>query len=617
MAVSTITADQVPAPNRQSLFDFLQPVPGVTALNQDNAAQGLRIAIRGFGARAAFGVRGIRVQVDGVPWTLPDGQTELDALDLHLVDSLTVIRGPASALFGNAAGGVVDVQTSRPDLDSAELDLLGAGFGTRGLAGRISRADESGGWRLAWNSSHRDGPRAHNHSDSRLASLRWDGQLDDSRWSAQVSLLDISAEDPGGLNAQQLAANRRAAAPNNLRFAAGERISQQRAGLSWSAGELWQWQLLGFLGHREFANRLPFRNAGQVSFVRDFGGLGLTLSRDFALLGWTQRMSGGLDAQLQADDRRRFDNVDGARGPLRLDQAERAAALGVFVRDSVALAPHWELSAGLRRDWLRLSVADRFGADGRDSGARRLADWSWDSSLSYTPGRQRMYLRVATAYESPTNNELANPAGGGFNPALQSSRARNLELGMQGRWAHGDYSAAWYHIISSDELLPFELEDQPGRRFFRNAGRSRRDGLELAANANWGRGWRLAASASYARAQFAGNTPLRGNDLPGLPRSQAWLQLSRSVRDWEYSLAGRGSAKLYADDGNSLRLPGYAVWNARSAWQPQGRAWQLELAVDNLLDRDYPDNVRINAFGGRAVEPAGGRTYRLKLGLRW
>lgn len=608
-ATSTVDAQALGREQRLSLDAALQQVPGVFAQNRYNLAQGLRPAIRGFGARAAFGVRGIRVLVDGVPLTLPDGQTELDALDLGLVERVDVLRGPASALFGNAAGGVIALHTRAPGAQPSALAQAAVGE----LGARRWRAEASGPVgpvRLlgAATRSLLDGPRAHGNSDTRLANAR----LDAGPLTLAASVLDVRAQDPGALTAAQVAADRSQAAPRNLRFDAGERIRQQRLSATWQhTGVHLDWRALAFAGQRAFDNRLPFNGGGQVSFDRHFGGLGW-----LAETGWgPHRFNLGLDAQLQRDDRQRFDNNDGTRGQQTLSQRESAESLGVHAAATWVLTPHWQLPVALRADHLALSVDDRLLADGDDSGERDFDELSGSVGLTRRFDQGAAWLRVATAFESPTSNELANPAGGGFNPQLGAAEAVSVELGARGQFGPVGWSAAIYDTSLRDELVPFELAGQPGRRFFRNSGRTQRRGLELGArwavNANWTlRGHATRTDFVFERFARDGQD-LAGRRLPGLPSAHGLLELQWQRSRWSALARIRAVGELFADDANSQQVPGHARLALRAAYSwPAG---SVALGVDNVLDTEYNDNVRINAFGGRSFEPAPGRHAWLRV----
>lgn len=612
-ARSTVTADELDAQQGLSLDDALQGLPGVFAQNQYNAAQGLRPSIRGFGARAAFGVRGIQVLVDGVPLTLPTGQTELDAIDLQSVTQVDVLRGPAAAALGNAAGGVISIQTR--DAGQARRGELLLGIGE--LGAQQWRAEGQGkiAGQLRGIASVRhselDTQREHANTRTTLASAK----LQTDALAIRVSANDTTSQDPGALNADQRRANRDQAAPRNLQFNAGERIRQQSLSARWvSATEAWT--LSGHAGQRGFETRLPFQGGGQVAFDRSFGGFNAAWQQGFGALSLTI----GADTQLQRDDRSRYDNLDGQRGDLTLLQDESADAAGLHANAQIALGGGWTLPLGLRYDRLRLNVDDRFLSDGDDSGRRNFDDWSgaiglakqWQSPWS-------AWLRVASSFESPTTTELANPNGGGFNPNLNAAEALNTEVGVLRETERLRLEAVIFSIAIDDELVPFELASQPGRDFFRNAGSSNRDGLELAVNWKITNHWSLAASATRARYRFddamLGGTDVSGNRTPGLPEQTASLSLDWNNDTWRVGGSLRGVGDLQADDENTTRVPGYATLRLYGGLEI-GR-YAITAGVNNMLDADYNDNVRINAFGGRSFEPAPGRNVWARLAVNF
>lgn len=618
---------EVLAPDPRGLGDLLRPVPGLYLQNADNVAQGLRPSIRGFGARAAFGVRGIRVRLDGLPLTLADGQTELDLVDRYLLAGAEVVRGPAASLYGNAAGGVIALRTRPLDESGGRWQAGLQRHDGYSLRGEWTRAQA---WRASLARVAGDGPRAHSHSARTLGQLR----VEHGAWRWDLASLQVQAQDPGGLDAPTAAQTPRAARDRNVDFDAGEEIRQQRLGLHWrhSAG-LWDWRLRGQALRRDFANRLPFAESGQVDFERDAGSLALLASRS-PDARWPGRSSLGLDLQLQHDARRRYDNTSrgegggraGQRGALRLDQDERALAAGLYLRHAQPLGAAWTLTAGLRQDWLRLEARDRFGADGDDSGRRRLNDSSADVALRWAGDDRQGFVRYASAHLTPTISELANPAGGGFNPDLASSRIHGLDLGYGQDWREGHVGLVLFAQRSCDELLPFEREDQPGRRFYRNAGRSERRGVELEASWRPRPAWTLDLAYTLLRARFVddGGAPdagasLAGRRLPGLPEQWLAAQLQHRLGLWTWGLELDAQGARFADDANTLRVPGVALWHLRA----QREAWlgrpglRLSLALDNALDQPYTDNLRINAFGGRAFEPGGGRRWRLALEYAW
>jgi len=624
-AVTVIDSAAAPGEQNLALDALLARVPGVFSLNRYNLAQGLRPAIRGFGARGNFGVRGIRVLVDGVPLTMPDGQTELDGLDLGLVERMEVLRGPASVLYGNAAGGVLAIETREPPaLSSMQLDLSAAGLGYQRTRGEIGGSEGNLGGLLAFNSTVLDGYREHSRAqiNSITGKLRWYAPT--GRLRLNFNAIDNRAEDPGGLTSAEVKADRRQAAPNNLRFDADEYIRQQRLGLVWdgyAAGDD-QYQLRSYLGHREFGNQLGFATSGQTTFERYFSGVGGQYSHHRELVGLAHKITTGFDLEAQRDDRRRYDNLLGERGQSRQQQDESALSQGLFIEDQIDLSEQWQATLGLRYDQVRLAVDDFYLADSRDdSGSRSLEDWNYSTGLSYrfTP-QQSLYARLASSFEIPTISELGNPQGGGFNSALQPAQAFSRELGIKGEWPSLRYSLSLYRIELEDELVAFSLPAQPGRNFYRNAGESRRDGLELSLEWQFVDAWRWSAAYAYNRYRFedyqttAGD--FSGKRIPGIPRQTLFSELAYEHQGGYVRLGVTAQARVYANDANTQSAPGYALFNLHLGKRFQLGEQSLEpyLGVDNLLGREYFDNLRINDGNARYFEPGPGRT--LYAGLR-
>jgi iron complex outermembrane recepter protein len=617
--ISAVSASDLQADPQLALDEALVRVPGVYVQNRYNLNQGLRLSIRGFGSRASFGVRGIRVLLDDVPLTMPDGQTDLDALDLALLEGLEVLRGPTSALYGNGAGGVLGVRTRAvPEQRYGRIDLAAGELGERRWRVEGGGIGETFSGLASVARRELDGHRDNMAADSTIGSGRLGMRLGGGTLDLSLHTLDIDAEDPGALTRAEAQADPSAANPAALRFAASEHIEQQRLAARWSSalGAATDLQLRGWAGERDFANRLPFANGGQTTFDRRFGGAGAQLEHRFATGIVTHQFSIGGDFETQRDARQRYDNTEGgARGDLTLDQTERARGLGVFAVDQMALGARWLAAIGLRHDEIRLKVDDLFAADGDDSGARDFRETSFNFGLGYRIGEQALlYARYGSGFETPTNNELANPAGGGFNPDLDSAQARNLEAGFKFEREAMRAEFAIYRVRNDDELVRFELPDQPGRSFFRNAGATARDGVEL--SIAWQALSVLTLSGSYSYNDFSfrdyrpGDNDFAGNAIPGIPRQQLFAEAAWTpAPQWLARLQAVALDRVQADDANSARVPGYVVANARLGWERSHGAVTLRpyVAVNNVFDIDYTDNLRVNAAFGRYYEPAAGR----------
>ncbi|SDY40882.1 TonB-dependent receptor family protein [Nitrosomonas halophila] len=603
----------------RTLDEFGRGTPGVFFQNQFNFAQDLRIAIRGFGARSAFGVRGIQMHVDGVPLTLPDGQTQLDGIDPSLIERMEILRGPSAALFGNASGGMISMTTRTPPHAGwviAPRQVFGQ-FGQ--FKSEIYTGGRSQLLDYGWFGSYlrQRGWRDHSETENLFSQLKLNYLSgDDADWMLVFrKFYSPETLDPGGLTLAELRADRRQASPGNLRFNAGERIDQEQFALRYrkaiSAARELTVTVHGL--HRDFRNRLPFVAGGQVSFARWVGGVSLQYVSDHTLLQRPNRFLAGFDYGIQNDDRQRYHNDFGARGALALNQIERVQSIGPFFRNEWEVSDRLAVTLGGRWDWLHYQVKDKFRADGDQSGSRILSQASGTVGFVYRlADRHQFYANAASVFEAPTTTELINnPAGaGGFNPDLDAQLSLSRELGVRGELAGLGYEATGFLISSRDEILPFELAAFPGRAFFRNVGRSRRLGFEGSLSTPVWKGWRAQVAYSYSDFTFqrfdSDANNLQGNALPGIP-AHRW---DGNIRYTHPSglfgqLYLQRVGGFFADNANTVTNPAYLLGQLLFGWEIKHNDIEGSLfaGIDNLFDARYNANVRINAAAGRYFEP--------------
>lgn len=614
-----------------SLDESLSRVPGVFLQNRYNFAQGLRISVRGFGARSAFGVRGVKLLVDGIPETLVDGQAQTDAIDLTSVSQIEVIRGPSSALYGNATGGVIDIETTDPpDHPLRRLRLDYGSFGYHRELVQLGNSDDDHGYFLSAQNLGYNGFREHNEADKKLLNGKFDvALLDDARLRAVVRVLHApGTEDPGALTRAEAEADRSQARDRNVALDSHQNASQQTVGLLFDnpVGERRHLRARLFYTNRDFIQYLPFTDGGVVTYDRAFFGGGLQFTGRHDLLGLASEFTAGVDLAFQHDDRQRYDNAGGDKGALAFDQLEKARSIGVFARNALTVTDRLELTTGVRYDRIAFEIDDRFirsdnpatGADEYDpddSGERSFSEVSGTLGATYAvTNRQSLYATVGTAFETPTFTEFADPDGtGGFNPDIQPQEAVNYEIGARGYLGRRvRYQAALFQVNVEDELVVFESSG--GRDFYENSGESKRRGLET--RLVWDLTDSLSATGAFTYSDFKferftnTNGSFAGERIPGIPESHFFGELA-------YRKPGTGFAildfqiydELYADNDNRVKVGGYGVVNARLGIEE--RLWRrpltLYFGVNNLLDRDYFSNIRINAFGGRYFETAPGR----------
>lgn len=621
-SVSLVTKDRIQNATQQlALDESLAGVPGLYMQNRYNFAQDLRVSLRGFGARSSFGIRGIRIFVDGIPETLPDGQAQVDSIDLGSAERIEVLRGPAGSLYGNASGGVISVQSELGDGPPFVEGAVAAGdYGYRKLQAKTGGEAGSLAWMVNASRQELDGYRDHSRARGSLINSKLAFRPNDrDELIFSLNLMDQpEAQDPGGINAAQVAMDRRSARTRNVQFDAGEALDQQRLGLVYRTdtpgGDL---MLRNYYVWRGFNNRLPFVAGGAVDLQRFFYGFGAQYT--FAP-GAADRfdLTIGADVDRQDDERKRFDNNDGVLGPLVFDQNEKVDSNGVFAQARYRFDDAWAMSAGLRYDTLTFDVTDQFLADGDDSGKIDFDQVSPSLALNYSFGEHVIFGSYSSSFETPTTTELANPDGsGGFNQSLQPQEADNFELGLKGLRGQIYYEISLFRIDLANELVPFELPAFPGRTFFSNAGSSTRDGVEAALSWQGEAGFGVDLSYTWSDFGFdefvddSGND-FSGNRLPGLPEHFAYAGLNyRSEPGLAATFETIYSGNLFANNANSITVDSYVVTNLRASYEWTAGNWLLRpyLGINNLFDERYNSNIRINAFGGRYFEPAPERNY--------
>lgn len=617
-AADVISGDDVQvAQPLLGLDESLLGVPGLLLQNRYNFAQDLRISMRGFGARAAFGIRGIRIIVDGIPETLADGQGGVDGIDLGSVARVEVLRGGVSALYGNAGGGVILIE-SELGRDAPELSLSAASGADGYQRWQAKLAGTAADWRYLLNVNQQrvDGYRDQNAARNRQVTARL-ARRDrfDGEWLISAHHTDQpQADDPGGVNREQFNNAPTTARDRNVSFDAGEALRQTRLGVRYrqdleNGG---QWQARAYGLQRDFAALLPFANGGAIDLQRDYWGAGAVLRQPLVWGERTMQWAVGVDVDRQRDDRQRFVNAAGLRGTLTLDQAERVDSTGVFGEWRVDMTPTMRVTLGLRHDRLRYQVTDRFLTDGDDGGVITIRQTSPALAATWQPSDDvTVYANIARSFESPTTTELANPVGGGFNSALDPALALHRELGI--RWGQVNrqrWSFAAFVIDLEDELIPFELPDAPGRDFFENAGSSDRQGLEFSWQRWWGDGMQTRISHTWSDFRFdrfvqRDGADFSGNRTPGTARHVSYAQWRYDApADWFVVAEANRVGAITADNANSAESDRYTIVNLRAGLNRTFGRWRIApfVSMTNAMNVAYAANTRINAFGGRYFE---------------
>jgi len=628
------------------LDEALAAVPGLLVNNRYNFSLGSRIAIRGIGARAAFGVRGVRVMMDGIPLTMPDGQANLNNVDLGATGRMEVVRGPVSSLYGNAAGGVIAVYSEEPPVTGfgGEVRYTAATLGRSGL-GNTGKAQVKAGGRgdgfdylVSASRLTVGGAREYSEAEQRLLNARVRvGREADARWTFLLNAADApTAQNPGSLPRDSFNIRPQMAWPRNVETRAGESARQLQGGITYDRriGNT-QGSVSVYAATRSLENPLPF---AFIALDRVSGGARIAATTTGALLAREVEFTAGADVEMQSDDRREFNNVNGGAGStVNRDQTDRVASIGPFLQLRAPVTSRLEVSGGVRYDHIAFRTDDQMLSDGRDdSGERTLSAISPRIALLYALSDEgSLYATVSTAFQTPTTTELINapPATGqpccpaGFNTELEPQHARNYEVGVKGTLSDRvRYDLSAYHMDLRNTLVPFQVPEAEGREFFRNSGRTRHRGFEASAAVRATN--RLTIDGAYTYSDFVfvdDGLPDRdfdGNAVPGVPPHHAFVRLHITPIDrLGVDIEDEYTSAYYASDANSAdsRTRSANVVNVRLNLDVNVGATRVQpfFAVANLFDRHYASSVVINAAGARYFEPAPGRNFLVGTRIRF
>ena len=622
------------------------------ARDRQNYAQDLQISSRGFGARSAFGVRGVRLVADGIPATMPDGQGQAATFNLDMAERIEVLRGPFSALYGNHSGGVVQLFTRDPQgAASVETSVAAGSDGLRKLD--VNAGGRSGGIGYLLDASRfeTDGYRDHSAAtrDQAYAKLVVEPSVTSRLVITASDLRQDDTQDPLGVTWATYQDNRRAGeidatdtqTPHRSfaeRYDTRKSIDHQQAGLTWeSRFGPDRLQLTAWGGNRRVVQYQSFsrgfqapasHSGGVIDFDRDFHGVDANWRAVRELAGGTMRTTVGLEFARSRDARQGFENfvgnTFGLKGKLRRDEQNDVESLDPYAQVEWERGP-WVLSGGLRHSRVSFDVRDRFLSNGDDSGG---VDYRHTTPLAgvlfkVSPALN-VYASAARGFETPTLNEsFYSGSGGGFNFGLAPAIGTHLEAGLKAMPAENlRINAALFQVRTKDELVVDSSSG--GRTSYRNASATLRQGAEVSLDTELGAGWnaRLALSALHAIYDEGFGAVPEGSRLPGIPKTSFYGEFG-----WK-DVAGRfgaaletiANSRVYADDANSATpAPGYGIVNARVQASQQLGGWKLKqfARLNNLFDRDYVGSVIVGESNRRYYEAAPGRNWILGMSAQY
>lgn len=642
-SVSVFDGDKVRDRQWQvNLSESLSGAPGLLLQNRQNYAQDLQLSIRGHGARSTFGVRGIQLYVDGIPATMPDGQGQTNNIDLASVERIEVLRGPYSALYGNASGGVLSAYTERGQGAPEVSSTFAVGSDGQKRLGLKAKGEHNGiGYVLSASRFLTDGYRAQSAADKNMANARLDLDTDEySHLTLVANAVEIDAQDPGGVTPADWAKDARSVAANPISYNARKTVKQTQAGLTYErkldgASAL---RFMAYAGQRSMtqyqstprgSQTAAGHAGGVIDLERNYGGIDTRYSRQFSTSAGTVDLIAGLSVNQVKEDRQGYNNFLGSEigvlGALRRDERNTLTNIDPYVQASWAFAPLWKFDAGLRWSNVTFDSSDRYitTGNGDDSGKAGYHKLLPVLSLQRQIGEQtQAYASVGRGFETPTFNELSyRPDGvGGLNFGLQPSVSTSYEVGVKQRFQHagmqGEWTAAVFQTDTDDEIVVASNDN--GRSSYQNAGQTRRRGVELSTSTWLTKTVQLNGALTVLDARLrdgycTGTSCIAaGNRLAGTTKSVAAIGLDwKPTADWRLGVDWRRVGRIAANDANSVYAPAYNVTGLSAGYTQRLGAWKLNLfaRIDNAFDKKYVGSVIVNDGNGRYYEAAPGRQW--------
>ncbi|EIW9287608.1 TonB-dependent receptor [Klebsiella pneumoniae] len=652
-AVSVVNGDEMrQAAPRVNLSESLGAVPGLQVQNRQNYAQDLQLSIRGFGSRSTYGVRGLRIYVDGIPATMPDGQGQTSNIDIGSVDTIEVLRGPFSALYGNSSGGVINV-TSQTGTQppTVEASSYYGSFGTwhygmkaTGAVGDGSHAGDVD-YTVSTNRFTTHGYRDHSGARKNLANARLGVRINDvSKLTLLLNSVDIKANDAGGLTADEWRDNPRQS-PRGDQYNTRKNTRQTQAGLRYERQLSAQDDLsvMMYAGERETtqfqsiprAPQLkPSHAGGVIDLTRHYQGIDTRLTHRGELLV-PVTLTAGLDYENMSERRKGYENfvmVNGApqygeQGALRRNERNLMWNVDPYLQTQWQLTDKLSLDAGVRYSSVWFDSNDYYitPGNGDDSGDASYHKWLPAGSLKYAlTDAWNVYLSAGRGFETPTINELSYRSDNqsGLNFGLKPSTNDTVEIGSKTRIGNGLFTAALFQTNTDNEIVVDSSSG--GRTSYKNAGKTRRQGMELGLDQQFGESWRLKAAWTWLDATYRTNVcddaSCNGNRIPGIARNMGYASFGyQPEQGWYAGSDIRYMSDIMANDENTAKAPSWTVVGLTTGYKWSYGRMDMDLfgRIDNLFDRGYVGSVIVNESNGRYYEPAPGRNYGIGLNLAW
>ncbi|KGR47803.1 TonB-dependent receptor family protein, partial [Xanthomonas vasicola] len=639
---ASFTAVSADDDNRRGaqVSELLDGIPGLVARDRQNYAQDTQLSIRGFGARSTFGVRGVRLLVDGIPASMPDGQGQLSHFNVLGAERVEVLRGPFSALYGNSSGGVLQLWSA----DGAPNDpwRLRATYGsnaTVNVGAQLLGQQGAVHYNLAANHFETDGFRDHSRAkrDSVNAKLGFD-LAEGRRLDLVLNYLDApDAQDPLGLTRAQFNANPAQATSVATQFNTRKSVRQSQAGAIFTQQfDNQTLRLMAYGGQRSVeqflaipvaVQRNPLHSGGVIDLDSNYEGADARWAWQGEALGRPLQLTVGTNVDRQRQHRTGYENFVGdtlgVKGALRRNQRDQVENVDQFAQLWWQWSERWSALLGVRHSEVRFESDDHYivGRNPDDSGQRDYSATTPVVGIVFRADEDlRFYASVGRGFETPTFNELGYRSDGGAGLALDlgAATSRNYEVGSKWRAQSGAaMEFALFRADTDDELAV--ASNTNGRSTYRNIGATRRQGAELSWQQPIGATQQLQLAYTFVDATVRDGyltcassgcaTPTAvvasGSRLPGVPRQQLFARWLWQPGQWQFAAESVASGATVVNDLATERAPGYALVNLEASrrWTTTLGALRTFARIDNVLDRQYVGSVIVNDGNVRYDEP--------------
>lgn len=632
-----------------NLSETAARIPGVVVANKFNLAQDLAVSTRGFGARSAFGVRGVRLYADGIPLSMPDGQGQTGTFNLDTAKQIEFMRGPFSALYGNSSGGVVQILTK----DGAKDPTISGGitlgsFNTKKESMTVE--GQEGDLNYIVNGSHlsTNGYRDHSDATREMLHTKLSYQASDTTKITLIAtaLNQHDSQDPLALTPEQYKANPQQAGTKAIETDARANKKQTQAGLiiDHSISEKESISLMGYYGTRTSDGYLAIAalgapvNAGRLSAIdRQFGGLDAKWTYKDHWADKPYSIVAGLNYDNMKDDRTQQNTTSGiVSSALNRNEIQTVHNFDQYIQATFEPTNRWLLVGGLRHTKVDFNVEDKMPVTPTDPNSGGSLGYSNTSpvlgaTFKVTPAFN-LYANYGEGFETPTFIEMTyagNPTTGrGPNLTLQPSKSKNYEMGTKA--FIGDNTRVNLAIFKVDTEKEIVVDQGQGTTAsFKNAGATERHGLELSIDSVLPHNLEVYAAYTLMNAEFkdafcsgstaavcpVANKVSSSNKIPGAYTSNTYAEVS-----WKHPASGFSTAiegiyfsDVYTNDINTIKANSYTIFNLRGNFIQKLGSWKLsEFArVDNLTNKTYVSSVRVNTTA--AYDPGAPRNWTVGL----